>query len=109
MEVEEGEQLPFLDVELIRPNGTLKKKLFRKSYAGIILNFRPHHNYRLNIEIVRNMIIQSLSLTDVEFWDEELDKLIKIFIGNGYPNEVTQRHIQAIFLRTNSKTTANIE
>ncbi|VEL10651.1 unnamed protein product [Protopolystoma xenopodis] len=30
MEVEEGERLPFLDVEMIRSNGTLKKKLFRK-------------------------------------------------------------------------------
>ncbi|VEL19261.1 unnamed protein product [Protopolystoma xenopodis] len=28
MEVEEGERLPFLDVEVIRSNGTLKKKLF---------------------------------------------------------------------------------
>ncbi|VEL35619.1 unnamed protein product [Protopolystoma xenopodis] len=41
LEVEDGERLPFLDVEVIRPNGTLKEKLFRKkSYAGIILNFR---------------------------------------------------------------------
>ncbi|VEL34177.1 unnamed protein product [Protopolystoma xenopodis] len=40
MEVEEGKRSPFLDVEVIRSNGTLKKKLFRKkSNAGIILNF----------------------------------------------------------------------
>ncbi|VEL33039.1 unnamed protein product [Protopolystoma xenopodis] len=62
MEVEEGERLSFLDVEVIRYNGTLKKKL-------------SHHNYRLKIGIMRSIIIRSLRLTDVEFWDEELDKL----------------------------------
>ncbi|VEL07587.1 unnamed protein product [Protopolystoma xenopodis] len=72
MEGEEGEQLPFLDVEVIRSNVTLKKKLFkRKSYAMIIPNFRSHDNYRLKIE----MTIRSLRLTDVEFCYEELKKI----------------------------------
>ncbi|VEL20906.1 unnamed protein product [Protopolystoma xenopodis] len=78
IEVEEGEWLPFLDVKVIRSNGTLKKKLFRKkTYAGIIL-------------------IRSLGLTDADFWDEKLDKLTRIFLGNGYPNEVIQRNIRAM-------------
>ncbi|VEL37904.1 unnamed protein product [Protopolystoma xenopodis] len=81
MEVEEGERLPFLEVEVIRSNGTLKKKLFRKkSYVGIILIFRSHYKYGL--KIMRNMIIRSLCLTDLEFWDEELNKLIRIFLRN---------------------------
>ncbi|VEL10729.1 unnamed protein product [Protopolystoma xenopodis] len=97
MEVEEGERLPFLDVEVIRFNGTLKKKLVRKkSYAGIILNFRSHHNYRLKIGIMRSNIIRSLRLTDVEFWGEELNKLTGIFLDNGYPSEVIQRNIRAV-------------
>ncbi|VEL18673.1 unnamed protein product [Protopolystoma xenopodis] len=63
MEVEEGERLSFLDVEVIRYNRTLKKKLLRKeSYAGIILSFRSHPTYRLNIRIMRSMIICSLRL-----------------------------------------------
>ncbi|VEL10155.1 unnamed protein product [Protopolystoma xenopodis] len=116
MEEEEGERLPFLDIEVIGSNGTLKKKLFRKkSYAGIIINLRSHHNCRLKIGIMRSMIIRSLRLTDADFWDEELDKLTRIFLGNGYPNEVIQRIIRAMksrwqnFLRTNSKTTTSIE
>ncbi|VEL20057.1 unnamed protein product [Protopolystoma xenopodis] len=129
MEIEEGERLPFLEVKVIRSNGALETKLFRKmSYAGIILNFRSHHNYRLKIKIMRNMIIQSRRLTDVEFWEEGLDKLMRIFLGNGYPIEAMQRNIWArtsrwqngdyegftkvdmsTFLRTNSKTTSNIE
>ncbi|VEL26510.1 unnamed protein product [Protopolystoma xenopodis] len=97
MEVEEGERLPFLNVEVIRSNGTLKKKSLRKkSYAGIILNFRSHHNYRLNIGLLRSMIIRSLRLTVAEFWDEELEKLTGIFLGNGYPSEVIQRNIRAL-------------
>ncbi|VEL11644.1 unnamed protein product [Protopolystoma xenopodis] len=96
MKAEEGEWLPFLDVEVIRSNGTLKNKFFKKkSYAGIILNFRSHHNYRLKLEIM-SMIIRSLRLTDVEFWDKELDKLTRIFLYNGYPSEVIQRNIRAV-------------
>ncbi|VEL34411.1 unnamed protein product [Protopolystoma xenopodis] len=97
MEVEEGERLPFLDVEVVRSNGMLKKKLLRKkSYAGIMLNFRSQHNCTLKIGIMRNMIIRSLRLTDVEFWDEELDKLTKIFLDNGDPSEAIQRNIRAV-------------
>ncbi|VEL37612.1 unnamed protein product [Protopolystoma xenopodis] len=97
MEVEEDERLSFLDGEVIRSNGALKKKLFRKeSYAGIILNLRSHHNYRLKIGIMRSIIIWSLRLTDVELWDEELDKLTMIFLDNYYPNEVIQRNIRAV-------------
>ncbi|VEL16705.1 unnamed protein product [Protopolystoma xenopodis] len=97
MEVEKGERLPFLDVEVIGSNGKLKQKLFRKkSYAGIILNFRSHHNYRLKIGIMRSRIIRSLRLTDLEFWDEELGKLTGIFLGNGYPIEVIQRNVRAV-------------
>ncbi|VEL33048.1 unnamed protein product [Protopolystoma xenopodis] len=89
MEVDEGKRLPFLDVEVIRFNGTLKKKLFRKkSYAGVMLNFRSHHNYRLKIGILSSMIIRSLRLTNVDFWDEELDKLTRIFLDNSYQIEV---------------------
>ncbi|VEL38143.1 unnamed protein product [Protopolystoma xenopodis] len=42
------------------------------------------------------MIIRSLRLTDAEFWDEELDKLTGIFLGNDYPSEVIQRNIRAV-------------
>ncbi|VEL06700.1 unnamed protein product [Protopolystoma xenopodis] len=97
MEVEEGERLPFMEVELFRSNGTLKKKLFgKKSYAGILLNFRSHHNYKLKIGIMRSMIIRSLRLTDVEFWDEKLDKLTWIFFGNGYQSEVKHMNLRPV-------------
>ncbi|VEL37461.1 unnamed protein product [Protopolystoma xenopodis] len=89
MEVEEGERFPFLNVEMICSNEMLKNKLFRKkSSAGIMLNFRSHHDYRLKIGIMRSVIIRSLCLMDADFWDEELDKLTRIFLGNGYPSEV---------------------
>ncbi|VEL21657.1 unnamed protein product [Protopolystoma xenopodis] len=71
MEVEEGERLPFIDVEVIRSNGKLRKK----SYAGIILNFRSHYNYSLKIGIIKSMIIRSLRLMKVEFWDDKLKKI----------------------------------
>ncbi|VEL33514.1 unnamed protein product [Protopolystoma xenopodis] len=64
----------------------------KKSYSGIILNFRSHHNYRLKIGIMSSMI----RLTDADLWDEELDKLTRNFLGNGYPNEVIQRNIRAV-------------
>ncbi|VEL35146.1 unnamed protein product [Protopolystoma xenopodis] len=105
MEVEEGERLLFLDVDVIRSNRTLEKNLFRKkSYAEIILNFRSHHNYRLKIGIMRSIIFQSLRLTDADFWDEELDKVTRIFLGNGYPNKVTQRNIRALDASSNTPT-----
>ncbi|VEL41158.1 unnamed protein product [Protopolystoma xenopodis] len=97
MEVEDGERLPFLDVEVVRFNGTLKKKLYQRSpMQVIILNFRSHHNYRLKIGIMRSMIIRSLRLTDAEFWEDELDKLTRILLGNGYPIEVIQSSIRSM-------------
>ncbi|VEL33281.1 unnamed protein product [Protopolystoma xenopodis] len=97
MEVEESEQLPFMDVEVIHSNETLKKKLYRKkSYSGIILNFRSHHNYRLMIGLMTSMIIQSLPLTDADFLDKELEKLTRILSGNDYPSKVLQRNITAV-------------
>ncbi|VEL36185.1 unnamed protein product [Protopolystoma xenopodis] len=84
---------------MICSHRTLKNKLFgKKSYAEMILNFRSHPNYRLKMGIFRSMIIRSLRLTDADFWDEELDKLTTIFLGNGYPNEVTQKNILAVGL-----------
>ncbi|VEL24636.1 unnamed protein product [Protopolystoma xenopodis] len=56
MEVEEEEQLPLVDVEVIRSNGKLKKRLFRKkSCAGIILNFQSHLNEDVTLNGCRIM------------------------------------------------------
>ncbi|VEL09693.1 unnamed protein product [Protopolystoma xenopodis] len=97
MDVEEEERLAFLDVELIRSTETLKWKLLKKNlYAGILLNFKFHHKYKMKIGILRSMIIRSLRLTDGEFWDEELEKFTRISLGNGYPREVIQRYILAV-------------
>ncbi|VEL16363.1 unnamed protein product [Protopolystoma xenopodis] len=97
MDVGEERRLVLLDVEVIRSYGTLKRNLFRKkSYAGIMFNFESHYNYRMEISILRSMIIRSLRLMDVEFWNEELEKLTRIFIGYGYAREVLQRNILAV-------------
>ncbi|VEL17021.1 unnamed protein product [Protopolystoma xenopodis] len=68
MGVEENGHVSRLDVEVIRSEETLKKKLFKKnSNVGITLNFQSNHNYGMKIGILLSMMIRSLRPTDSEF------------------------------------------
>ncbi|VEL11821.1 unnamed protein product [Protopolystoma xenopodis] len=50
IDFKENGRLPFLDVEVIRSEETLKKKLFRKkSHAGITLDFQSNNTYGMKI------------------------------------------------------------
>ncbi|VEL09724.1 unnamed protein product [Protopolystoma xenopodis] len=99
MEVEEGERLPFLDVEVIRFNETLKKKLFRKKFcAGMIRNCQSHHNYRQRLP--KRSYTKKHTGCEKPMTERGLRKNVK-------DREGFIKVDMSTFFRTNANTTAN--
>ncbi|VEL43030.1 unnamed protein product [Protopolystoma xenopodis] len=92
MAVEENGHLLFWNVDVIRSEEALKKRLLRKkSHAGISLNFQFNHTYGTKIGIIRSTVIRGLRLTDSEFWEEKPEKLTQMSLGSGHTEEATYK------------------
>ncbi|VEL33398.1 unnamed protein product [Protopolystoma xenopodis] len=88
-----------LEVDVHPVRDTLSKQV-QPRIVDLILDLavdvQPKRNSLSNqlkkIGILFSLIIRSLRLTDNEFWDEELDKLTRICLSNGYPRSFIEKN-----------------
>ena len=87
MEVEEENQLPFLDV-LVRRNGdTLSTSVYRKkTHTDRYVHFRSHHHPQVKTCVVSCLTSRPDWLCTGDGLTEELNHLSRVFQANGYPH-----------------------
>ena len=107
-EVEKDNVLPFLDVSVIRHDGTLKTKVYRKP-TNILSYVHFYSNHHINVKrsVFISMYLRAYRISDPEFLKEELDFIQSIGQRLKYPlNILHQCHNSA---KKRFHTTQNID
>ncbi|XP_036320814.1 uncharacterized protein LOC118735267 [Rhagoletis pomonella] len=114
-EVEDGNKLAFLDVEVHRSNNIIKTNWYAKSVASSrMINYHSNHPWTQKKNTAINLINKIYALSDHEFRKDNGRKIRNILYKNGYPNEAIERLIataknkpKAANLNTQPETTNN--
>ncbi|CAD6208583.1 GSCOCG00010569001-RA-CDS [Cotesia congregata] len=87
MEMEKNNQLPFLDVMIIRKddNSILTSWYVKPTSSGRCLNYYSNHPLSQKISIIKGFMFRSLSLSSEQFHIENLGKVEKLLKNNNYP------------------------
>ena len=90
MEIEEENQLPFLDVLVKRNENTLTTSVFRKkTHTDRYLHFRSHHHPQVKTSVVSCLKSRAERVCAGDSLKKELNHLSRVFQANGYPHAVT--------------------
>ena len=89
MEVEEENQLPFLDVLVRRIRDTLSTSVYwKKTHTDRYLHFRSHHHSQVKTSVVSCLKSKAERLCTGDGRTEELNHLSRVFQANGYPHAI---------------------
>lgn len=94
MEIEENNQLPFLDVLVKRcDNQTLKTQVYRKAtHTGRYLNFTSNHHPNVLVGVAKCLYDRAKIICSTEDILQEEQKLISDMLrSNGYPDKIIQK------------------
>ena len=88
LEVEKEEFLPFLDVGILKKEGKLVTKIYRKPiHTQQYIHWGSNHPKHMLLGVLKGLIHRAHVLCDMkEDLIEELDLLKNVFISNGYPS-----------------------
>ena len=85
MEIEEENQLPFLDVVVKRNENTLTTSVFRKkTHTDWYLHFRSHHHPQVKTNVVSCLKSRAEWVCAGDSLKEELNHLSRVFQANGH-------------------------
>ncbi|XP_029165861.1 uncharacterized protein LOC114936730 [Nylanderia fulva] len=115
MEIEQNNQLPFLDV-LVKKNkdGTLGHRVYRKStHTDRYLHATSHHHLTQKNSVISSLICRALTISELTFLNEELEHLNQVLTKNRYNNkdiyQTTERLKNKISSSTNMSTSSEKE
>ena len=95
MENEVDSRLPFMDVLVRRTSGGLVRSVYRKpTFTGLYIrwdSFSPTHQ---KIGLIKSLASRARKICSETTLREELDRLQEIFLDNGYPMEVIEKHLR---------------
>ena len=86
MEVEQNNQIPFLDV-LVKRNedGTLGHQVYRKpTHTDRYLHATSHHHPSQKNSVISSLIYRALTISEPSSLNEELEHLNRVLTENGY-------------------------
>lgn len=110
IEIESNNQLPFLDMLVIRENNTLSFDWYQKPIAsGRILNWHSSHPYRMKLNIGISFANRVLTLSHGKFHNKN-EKIIKELLHkNNFPPNIIKRIIikSKHSIEKNSKSISN--
>ena len=93
-EKETNNELPYLDMLLIRKDNKIITSIYRKPTSrGRILNFLSSHPSHLKINTAKGLIRRTFKLTTKELWKENEFPLIKTLKENNYPTSIIKKWI----------------
>ena len=95
VELEQRNQLPFLDVLVIRDGVKTKTKVYRKpSWSGVYLHFHSFVPFAYKSGLIRTLFDRARKISSPEFLAGEERFLTDALRNNGYPS-----HVIAVFSR----------
>ena len=90
MEIEEENQLPFLDALVKRNENTLTTSVFhKKTHMDWYIHFRSHHHPQIKMSVVSCLKSRAERACPGDGLKEELNHLSRVFQANRYPHTVT--------------------
>ena len=94
-ELEHNNQLPFLDVLLIRnSDGTMSRAVYRKpTWTGLYLNFTSFCPLQYKRTLVRTLYHRATQICTPDRITEELDLLKTVLKANSYPEQFIMKHL----------------
>ncbi|XP_045477888.1 uncharacterized protein LOC123683035 [Harmonia axyridis] len=92
MEIEENEQLPFLDVLVHKQEGIPRTTIYRKpTNTGQYLHFESNHNLNTKLGVARCLYDRATQVcSSLNDKNEEFDKITDILEKNGYPKRILE-------------------
>jgi hypothetical protein len=105
MELEENNNIPFLDVLMTRKqDGTLGYKIFRKkTHTNKYLHVNSHHHPSQNMGVLNTMTIRAARISNKDHLKEEIDHLTRVFTNIGYRNRDIKKAIDKKDKRTHAQ------
>lgn len=93
IEVETNQQLPFLDVLLIRNshNHIITDWYHKPTFSGRFLNFNSQHTFNQKLNVINILKTRALRLSHRKFWDKNLQQIKKYLIINNFPMKLTNK------------------
>ena len=84
-----GDQINFLDITIIRRNGSLIYDWYQKpTFSSRFLNFYSYHPFCHKKGTILGLIDRVLKLSHPSFHQKNFDKIINILLMNGYPLDI---------------------
>ncbi|XP_067622805.1 uncharacterized protein [Eurosta solidaginis] len=97
MEIEQENEIAFLDLKVIHKNRKCTTKWYTKTIAsGRIINYHSNHPWKQKLNTAKNLIRKSILLTDHEFMPENKQKIKKILYNNSYPHKLIDKLIENV-------------
>ena len=105
LEVEKEGFLPFLDVGLLKADGKLVTRIYRKpTHTQQHINWNSNHPKNMLLGVLKGLIHRAHVICDLkEDLLEELDLLKDVFIGNGYPEHLVTKTLNESWPRETLK------
>uniref|UniRef100_A0A5S6QQD0 Reverse transcriptase domain-containing protein n=1 Tax=Trichuris muris TaxID=70415 RepID=A0A5S6QQD0_TRIMR len=100
MEREEKGKLPFLDSLVIRDQGHIKTKVFRKpTNSERYLNFFSNHPLNVKKGIITGMVDRAYFLRHGDYLKDEIKHISQTLLRNGYPKKFAEATISERLLK----------
>lgn len=102
IEIEENNQINFLDLTLIKENNRIYTKWYTKNVAsGRYLNFNSEHHKTHKKNVVTAVIDRAIKLTSPKYRTETIKKAKQLLLENNYPehliNNITKKRIHVFY------------
>ena len=95
-ETEVNDQLPFLDINVMKENGGFSTSVYRKkTFTGLGTNFHSYIPMRFKISCISTLIHRAYHISSSYFlFDRELKFLKNFFQDNGFPPKLFYYHVK---------------
>ena len=92
---EENNSLPFLDVLVEKSDTGFLTSVYRKpTFSGLYTRWSSFCPKQRKISLIKTLTHRALMICSKSKLDSELEKLTKIFLENGYPEDVISVYIK---------------
>ena len=100
-EIEENEQIPFLDILIHRTNQKFETSIHRKStFSGVYLHFHAFMPINYKLGLINSLLHRCYHLvSNYERFHNEVVKLQGIMVNNGYPVKVFDKCVNKFLMR----------
>ena len=98
LEIATSDRLPFIDMEIIKIDGSLETRVYRKkTNKGLLLHCQSHVNSRYKRSLLRTMLDRAKRLSSTQdFFPQECKNLKEIFLKLKYPEKLINSAINRI-------------